>query len=66
MTAMILVFPAALFGQSTTGGGLPVVSYPPIPSSERMALMRIARDTWGFYAADGSMFPRDGTSTQGW
>jgi Putative glucoamylase/Protein of unknown function (DUF3131) len=48
----MIVFVAPSFGQSTRGAILPILSYPPIPAAQRMELMRIARDTWGFYAAD--------------
>jgi hypothetical protein len=50
--ATMIVFVAPSFGQPTHGEILPILSYPPIPAAQRMELMRIARDTWGFYAAD--------------
>jgi hypothetical protein len=50
--ALMMFFAAPSFGQLTRSLSLPVVSTPPIPASQRMELMRIARDTWGFYAKD--------------
>jgi len=49
--SMMLILSAPLLGQ-TTIGATEIVSYPPVPPDQRMALMQIARDTWGFYAAD--------------
>ena len=52
IATMTMVFSMPSFGQSDDGEGQPVLSYPPIPAAERMVLMRVARDTWRFYAAD--------------
>jgi hypothetical protein len=51
MAAMMLILSAPSLGQSTIGA-TEIASYPPVPPDQRMALMQIARDTWGFYAAD--------------
>ena len=56
------------FGQTARSTTLPVLSNPPIPSAERQALMRIARDTWRFYAADvdpGTHLPMDNFGANG-
>ena len=52
IAALMMVFAAPSFGQLTNSATKPIVSYPPIPEAQRAVLMRIARDTWGFYAAD--------------
>jgi hypothetical protein len=52
IAAIMMVFSWPSFGQSTRGAIQPILSYPPIPAAQRMALMQIARDTWRFYAAD--------------
>src|SRR5579863_1790656 len=52
IVALMMVVSAPSFGQSTRGAIEPILSYPPIPGAQRMALMQIARDTWRFYAAD--------------
>ena len=52
IVTIMMVFSAPSFGQSTRGATGPILSYPPIPEAQRMELMRIARDTWRFYAAD--------------
>src|SRR5579871_5199533 len=49
---LMMVFTTPSFSQATDDDSNQVTSYPPIPAAQRMALMRIARDTWGFYAAD--------------
>jgi Putative glucoamylase/Protein of unknown function (DUF3131) len=50
MAVGTVLIPTSSFSQS--GAASSVISYPPIPASERKALMQIARDTWGFYASD--------------
>jgi hypothetical protein len=52
IATIMMVFSAPSFGQSTRDATQPVLSYPPISAAQRHTLMRIARDTWGFYAAD--------------
>lgn len=52
IAALGMVVTVPLFGESAESETRPVASFPPIPSAQRMALMRIARDTWRFYAAD--------------
>ena len=52
IAAVLMVFSGPSFGQPTPGATRRILSYPPIPTAERRALMQIARDTWGFYAAD--------------
>jgi hypothetical protein len=52
IAALMMVSSGPLFGQPTPGATRRILSYPPIPAAERKALMQIARDTWGFYAAD--------------
>jgi hypothetical protein len=52
IAALMMIFSGPSFGQPTPGATRPIQSYPPIPAAERRALMQIARDTWGFYAAD--------------
>jgi hypothetical protein len=51
IAAILMVFSSPSSGQLTSGS-MPVKSYPPISPAQRKALMQIARDTWGFYAAD--------------
>ena len=50
--ATVLVFSTSLFGQSTLVTTQTLAPYPPVPPAQRQALMKIARDTWSFYAAD--------------
>lgn len=50
--AIALAVAMPCFSQSSAGANHSVISSPPIPTAERSALMQIARDTWGFYAAD--------------
>src|ERR1039458_1018302 len=52
IATIMIVFSAPSFGQSISGATQPIISNPPISAAQRKALMRIARDTWGFYAAD--------------
>lgn len=52
VAVLMMAFPAPSFGQPTRDETRPVLSYPPIPTAQRMALMQIARDTWRFYGAD--------------
>ena len=52
IAALLVAFLAPSFGESDGGDRLPVASYPPIPTAQRMVLMRVAQDTWRFYAAD--------------
>ncbi|KAA6461870.1 DUF3131 domain-containing protein [Acidobacteria bacterium AB60] len=52
ITALLMVWCTILFGQESGDDGRGVMAYPPIPTAQRMELMQIARDTWGFYAAD--------------
>ncbi len=52
IVTFLMVVSAPSFGQSIRGATEPILSYPPIPAAQRQALMRIARDTWRFYAAD--------------
>jgi hypothetical protein len=52
IATIMMVFSAPSFGQSTSNATQPVLSYPPISAAQRHTLMRIARDTWDFYAAD--------------
>jgi hypothetical protein len=52
IVTIVLIFSAPSFGQSTRGATEPILSYPPIPEAQRVELIRIARDTWRFYAAD--------------
>ena len=52
IVTMMMAFSAPLFAASDDGATGPVLAYPPIPEAQRMVLMRIARDTWRFYAAD--------------
>ena len=49
---LMTVLSAPSFAQSTGDETSPILSSPPIPTAQRMVLMRIARDTWRFYAAD--------------
>ncbi len=49
---IMMAFSVPQFGQSARDETQEISSYPPIPPAQRMELMRIARDTWGFYAAD--------------
>ena len=52
IATILMAFSAPSFGQLTRGATQPILSTPPLPAAERRALMQIARDTWGFYAAD--------------
>src|SRR5579859_3612875 len=52
IASISMVFPAPSSGQSTARARQQIISSPPIPTAQRMVLMRIARDTWDFYAAD--------------
>src|SRR5262249_27860776 len=52
IVSMMIVLAAPSFGQSDRDETESVLSPPPIPTAQRMALMRIARDTWRFYAPD--------------
>jgi len=51
LTTLVAVS-APLFSQPERDDGPPVLSSPPLAANQRTELMRIARDTWGFYAAD--------------
>jgi hypothetical protein len=52
IVTILIVFSAPSVGQSTRDATESILSYPPIPTAQRMELMRIARDTWRFYGAD--------------
>jgi hypothetical protein len=68
IVTIIMVFSAPSFGQSNRGATEPILSYPPIPEAQRAELMRIARDTWRFYAADvdpGTHLPMDNFGANG-
>ena len=52
LAILMMAFSAPSFGQPAGEDTETVRSYPPIPTAQRMALMRIARDTWRFYGAD--------------
>jgi hypothetical protein len=52
IATITMVFVAPSFAQPTRGASAPVTQYPQISAAQRHALMQVARDTWGFYAAD--------------